>query len=812
MTHNNDLKFICPAIFLLSAASLHLEVTYTRIFSISQGYYFAFMVVSIALLGIGASGSFLMSWPKMAHGPLCRLLSNLSLFFGISCLFSYLTANLIPFDLVCISWDWHQILWIGTYYLLISLPFFFTGLTISIALFRLPDKVNFLYFSDLTGAAIGCWIIYTVLGPTDEPGSVLVSAVMGIFASILFGIRNYRFPCIHILTLICIIILLLYSPEWLQIRISPYKSLMSALRYPGAQLVSTKSDPYSRIDVVDSPAVRFAPGLSLKFKQTIPSQIGLVLDGGQLNAVTNFNGDKNRLTFTSYLPAALPYSLKSIDKFLCLEPRGGLDILTAIYYDVKSITAVCPYPLIIKTVRDELREFSGGLYLRKDVTLYCEGIRSFFQHDAKKYDLIQYSLTDVSGAVSTGIYGMSENYILTKEAILAYYSHLNEGGFLLFNCYLLPPPRTEFRLISLLLDTLEAIPGTSPSHQVITIRSWGTMVTLLKKGPVTPDECNRLKEFCQRRGFDLVYYPGIILKEANQFNQFPEPIYFQGVQKLINPQVRKHFLVSYPFDLDPPSDDKPFFNQFFKISHLYEAYKILGRKWQPFFEGEYIVPIIFFQSLILGTLFILFPLFFLQKRKAKNRGKVFLFYFVWIGFGFMFVEIALIQRFILFLDHPVKSVTVILSGLLVSAGIGSSLSSKIINRFPRRGTITPFFTGVVILIYAFSLILLLNLGLKIEPIFRTVSAFIIIFPLGFFMGMPFPLGILVLNRNNPDLIPWAWGVNGCASVVGAVLAVMIALRGGFSTVLFISSLLYLLAGLWMGLYNRIQSSEGMLPK
>lgn len=801
MENKSEYKFIYPGIFLLSAASLNLELTYTRIFSLSQGYYFAFMVVSIALLGIGASGSFLMVYPTMVNSSLFRFLSHSSLAFSVSALCSYAVTNHIPFDPVRISWDWQQIIWIGTYYLLLALPFFFTGLTLATIFSRFPFKINFFYFSDLLGAGIGCWIIYLTLSFTNEPGAVLISVGMGGLASLFFGISSVKLLRLPVLWLIGVMILLFSPPQWLQMNISPYRSLMAALKYPGARLISTQWDAHSRVDVVDSPAVRFAPGLSLRFKNTLPAQMGLVLDAGQLNAVTSFNGDKKTLLFTSYLPTALPYVLKSINSCLCLDPRGGLDILTAICHDVKSIEAVCPDPLIYKTMRDGLGKFSGDLYSHKNVTVHCGGIRSFFYHCTPKYDVIQCTLTDVSGALTTGIYGLSENYTLTSEAISAYYDHLNEGGFLLFSCYLIPPPRTEFRLIALLVNTLESVPNAFPYHQLMVISSWGTMVTIVKKGRITPDECSKLKEFCQRRGFDVVYYPGINEPEANRYNRFLKPLYFEGVQKLINPRTRKKFVRDYPFDLSPVSDNNPFFNQFFKLTHVREAYTMFGKKWQPFFEGEYILPFIFSQAFLLSIILILAPLFFLPKKEPEN-GKFFLLYFIWIGIGFIGVEIVLIQRFILLFDHPVKSVTMVISGLLVSAGVGSSFSGKMSNRFPRIIRTIPFVTGGIILIYATSLRFLLEMGLAAEPIVRTGCAFLMIFPLGFLMGMPFPLGITALGKRNPRLIPWAWGTNGCASVTGSVLAVMIALSGGFSAVFFASGSLYLLAGLWLRLYYR----------
>lgn len=786
-----DHRVIYPGIALLSAASLNLELVLTRIFSISQGHFLAFMVISIALLGIGAGGVFLALTPSRTAGTLFRRLCFFSLGFSVSAVAGYFFANLLPFDPTTLSWEWQQIVWIGCYYLLLGLPFFFSGLTLAEAFSRLLPRSTLLYCSDLTGAALGCWVIYAALGPLDEPGTVLVSAGMGALAAMLFGASQPRLLRISALFFIATLGVLCFRPRALHINISPYRSLPTVLRYPQARLVSTAHDAYARLDVVESPAVRFAPGLSLRYTRPLPRQMGLVLDGNFVSAVTNMRDNSNGLEFTSFLPTSLPYALRSIDSFLALEPQGGLDILTALRHKVNSIRAVYSYPLVLKTLRGDLAAFSGRMYERAHVATTVSSVRTFLACDSGRYDLIQYCLADVFGAMSTGIHGIGEHYVLTTGALSACYHLLRPEGYLLFSCYLLPPPRAELRLISLLLSALESIPGTTPGAQMIMVRSLGTMVVLVKKGPVGTEEENRLDSFCHSRGFELLYSPrrGI---PPHPGGQASKDLLKEGVGRLMNPHTREEFIRTYPFDLRPVTDGRPFFNQFFRLSTVREAYRMLGRKWQPFVEGEFLLSLVMVQACALSGLLILGPLCFLS-RSARLPAKPFLLYFVGTGCGFMCVEIALMQRFILFLDHPIKAMTVVLSGLLVAAGIGSLCSQPLARRFRERAAWLPLVTAAVVWCYCVGMALPGSWAARAGPGCRVLLALGALVPIGFALGLPFPLGVMKAGALSPRMVPWAWGINGCASVSGAVLALMVATGCGFTVVLGMASGFYVLA-------------------
>lgn len=791
-------------IYLTSFSTLLFEITLTRVFSVAQWYHFAFMVVSMALLGYGVSGTFLMFFPSIFKKDTYSVLSTCAIFFAISSPLSYIITNRIAFDPVKIAWDPIQIIYILIYYILFSIPFFFSGMIISIAISRFSNIVHRIYFSDLIGAGSGCLLALLIFSLTGASNSVIISSISGILASTIFNLQpspykknSLLYPLILIIIPVSIIII---SPSFMEIAISPYKGLQTALRHPDAEIVKTEWDSISRVDVIKSGAVRFAPGLSLKFQGKLPEQTGLTVDGGSLNAITKFSGNKDEIRFIDYLPSAIPYYLTNPDNVLIFDPRGGMDILSAIYHGAKNIESVEFYPLLTEIVKNDYREFSGGIYDNDNLDVKAGDGRTFIRQSKNRYDIIQISPGDAFASSSTGIYGLTEDYRFTVEAFRDYIEHLNENGILTITLYLLPPPRHELKIVSTAVKTLEEMGVSSPRKHIAVIRTWGTITIIIKRNVFGSSDIEKIKTFCEERHFDTDYYPDIKKEETNIYNRFQEPIYFNFFSKIINPNERDDFFKNYIFDITPVTDDRPFFHHFFKWNTIREIYKTFGGKWQPFLEGGYLIPVVFIQALIVSILFIILPLFFSKPpipplEKGGKEGFLFLLYFLLIGIGFMFAEISMIQKFILFLGHPVYSISTVLFTLLVSSGIGSYTSGKYLKS--QDG-------GVKILEFKFSLLILCSLiiiyTIFLHYIFNKISlesiiwrqfiSFAFLFPLGFFMGMPFPTGIKLLERYNVGIIPWAWCINGCSSVVSSVLVILIALSFGFKITLIISAIAY----------------------
>jgi hypothetical protein len=785
------------AIFLISSATLCLEVSLTRYFSVSQHYHFAFWVVSIAFMGYGASGSFLTLFKSFSSVGRDTFLSYSSFIYSLTILLSFLLCNSIPFDFISISWDKNQILFVFLYYFLLCVPFFFAGLTISFAISSVPRLVTKIYFSDLFGAGAGTLIALFVFLPKGDRGVIIFCSFLALFSSFLFSWRRrftFRFLLLGLMA--AEIVLFLSSPSWLSFKISPYKALPVALKYPQAKHLLTRWNSISRVDILESPAIRYAPGLSLLYEKELPPQLGLSTDGGELSAITRLKDSEDpQFEFLSYLPSSLAYSLTESPRTLIIEPKGGLDVLSSVYFNSSQTKIIESNPLTVKLLRQELAQFSGNLYHKKNIRVVSAYSRAALKQEKDTYDLIVFSLTDVFGAFGTGLYGFSENYLYTTDSFAHILNRLSPDGLVSISLYQLPPPRKEARILATWIDALERSKMDPASH-IMVIRSWGTISFFIKKSPFSDLEIQKLKDFADKHLFDLVYYPGIKIDEVNIHNELERPLYYDLTLQLLSPPERAKLYKNYLFQIKPVTDNRPFFFNFFKRTKLRATYQAMGKKWLPFLEGEFLPPLLLVQSLIIAFFLILLPVFASRRAKNKTRGfssRIF-FYFGLIGMAYMFLEITFIQKFILFLGHPLYSVSIIIFSLLFSSGLGSFYSKKILGQ-NLKGNLrrSLLVCAGLIVLYLFLIPLFHESLIGFNLTLKIILTFLVIFPLGFLMGFPFPTGVRLLGQGEKRLIPWAWATNAFSSVINSIFALIVAFWGGYNLVLMLGAGGYLLA-------------------
>ncbi|MBI5099140.1 MAG: hypothetical protein HZB30_07855 [Nitrospirae bacterium] len=771
-------------IFSVSCSVLMFEVSLTRLFSIYLWYHFAFMVISIAMLGIGAAGAMLALFPNR----FCSA-SNIgayAMFAGVSLLLCYIVSNHIPFDPVKFSWNRLQILYLALYCLILSIPFFFSGLLIAIAFLLYSEKSNLIYGSDLLGAGTGSLVVLILLNIT-APEYTVAAASLLCFTGALATCKN-KFRALSLLILIINLIVIVIHPDFMKVRMSPYKRLPLYLNFPGAEHLKTLYSSYSQIDLFKSPAVRYAPGLSLNYPDPLPEQIGLAIDGDRIDVITDAH-DKSGLRFLEFLPSAAVYQTGKINNVLILDPKGGLHVLMAEYYGAKKIHKVESNPMVIKTVRDNYNEFSGKIYQNNTWTGYG---RSFLRTREKgSYDLIDLSMT---GASVSAVFGISEDYRLTVDAFKQYLNALKQDGIISVSLYLIPPPRIEFKILATIATAFEQTGIKDPVSRLFAIRSWDSMTVLIKNSPFTGEEIERLKDFSRNKHFDLVYYPGIKKEEANLFVKLSSDEYFNGFKNIITPETRSLYINNYLFDIEPVYDTNPFFHYYLRLKNIKAIYEIMGHKFLYFLEEGYLLPVIFMIVFVLSTIITIVPVLFRSisygRFKKFEQLKPVLLYFGMLGLGFMFVEITMIQKTILLLENPLYSVATVVTAILVSSGIGGISSSKL-SRLS-----SPFsllILSSLIVVYSFMQPVLSALLLSLDLIPRMIIWFIMLLPLGFFMGIPFPTGMKILGEKSQTLIPWAWAINGCLSVLAPILTIMIALATGFQVILGLSALTYLLA-------------------
>ncbi|MEN8260470.1 MAG: SAM-dependent methyltransferase [Pseudomonadota bacterium] len=792
------------SIAVISAAALAYEILLMRLFSIIQWHHFGYMIISLALLGYGVSGTFL----ALARDRLLAWFSgvyllNLSLF-GLSAVGCYAVAQRIPFNAEEVLWDPRQIVWLSCVYFLLFLPFFFAANAIGLALSRAHHQASKIYAADLLGAGFGSLSIILVLFVVFPDTALKLIAMLGLL-SVLVALWELGFSLNRwaVLCLSAGLVPLMFPDHWAAPEITPYKGLPQTLRIPGTRIVDENSSPLGLISIVESvkTPLRYAPGLSLNATGEPLPQIGVFTDAEGMSVITHYDGDRKKLEYFDQMTSALPYHLRRMTDVLILGAGAGADVLQALYHGPDRIDAVELNPQVVALVKERYADFAGRIYASQNVHVNLGEARGFVVRSTARYDLIQLALLDSFSASSAGLFALSENYVYTVEAFRDYLGHLSPGGFLAVTRWVKVPPRDALKLFATAVDALEGLGIEAPGRRIALIRGWQTSTLLVKNGDFGSDEIESLKAFCQVRSFDTAYYPGMKAGTGNRFNILQAPYFFDGATALLS-EERKRFVNDYKFDVRPATDDRPFFFHFFKWRVLPEILGLRGSGGMPLLESGYLVLVATFaQATLASVVLILLPFGFLRRStrrtsSARLRFKV-LSFFLAIGLAFLFIEIAFIQKFILFLSHPLYAVTIVLGAFLVFAGLGSAWCNRFRDRSERGRALAWAVTGLALLglFYVVSLGGLLGKFLMLPDIGRIVISILLIAPFAFLMGMPFPLAVLELGETNPSLIPWAWGINGCASVLSAVLATLLAIQFGFSVLVILALALYGVAAL-----------------
>ena len=784
------------SIALISAAALAYEILLMRLFSIIQWHHFAYMMISLALLGYGASGTFLALSREWLQGRFQTAYLVNAAMFGISAVGCFLIAQAIPFNALEVLWNPWQPLWLMLVFMLLFIPFFCAANCICLAFTEFRTQLHRIYCFDLLGAGAGALAIIGLLFVVHPGAALKVVGALGMAATALAWLEcrmTLRWPLLGILLLMAGLLL---PGAGVDLRISQYKGLSQSLQVLGAEQIDEKSSPLGLLTTVQNPVIPFrhAPGLSLASPAPIPEQLAVFTDADSLSVLTRFAGDLDEIAHFDYLSSALPYHLLDQPGVLVLGAGGGADVLQALYHRASHVDAVELNPQVVGLVNGQFADFTGAIYELPGVAMHQREARGFVSASESRYDLIQVALMDSFGASSAGLFALSENYLYTVEAFEEYLQHLAPGGILSITRWLKIPPRDGLKAFATAVEALERSGITDAGQHLAMIRSWNTSTLLVKETAFTASDLDTLKTFCKDRWFDLAWYPGMTGAEANRYNQLREAWFFQGASRLLG-SGRDAYMGDYKFNIQPATDDRPHFFNFLKWQTALELLALRGQGGLPLLEWGYVILIAtLLLTLLASFLLVLLPLWIRRGADYAAHGLRWriVVYFLAIGTAFMFVEIAFIQKFILFLYHPLYAVAVVLSSFLVFAGLGSLMSERC------KSFLSGFriFVGIAVisLIYVFLLPGLFAGLVALPGWLKVLISALLIAPLAFLMGMPFPRGLGLVSDRLPSWIAWAWGINGCASVMGAVLATLLAIHLGFAAVVLFAALLYLLAG------------------
>ncbi|MBI5730193.1 MAG: hypothetical protein HY963_03560 [Ignavibacteriales bacterium] len=785
-----NIKKISVAIFLLSISIIAYQLLLIHIFSITQWYHFAFMVISVALLGFGAAGSFIALFKN-------RLIANVPWLIPFSMLISGLLQcsaifisqlSFARFDSYLIFADYSQFINLIITYLIFFLPFFFGAISIGLSFIIYIDQIGKLYFSNLIGSGLGgitALILYSIFLP--EEISSLISLLPIISALILFP-NNYKriFTLIFILS-IAVSVFFFINPSAL--KKSEFKSISKTLNLIDAKVVFTKNSPYGLIEVVSSPVLRYSQGLSLAYQKEVPQSKAIFLNGDWFGSIVKTNKGKNG--FLHYTTTALPYAMKEKESVLILNAGSGIETAQAISYNANRITAVEQNGIIISLMKNEFAEDSDSLYHHKNLTIRNIDSRTFLQADTNKYDLITLPYTNSFGG-GVGLYALQEQYLLTVDSFEEMFDHLESEGVISVSSWIDYPFRNPLKILSTIVEMLHKKKISDYKNHITAVKSWGTITFVVKKSPLNSEEIVKIRSFSDSLMFDPIILPDISESERTKYNSMQDEKFFEYIDEILSGH-RSRFYDEYDFNIKPANDDQPYFSQFLKWKSLSYLKDIYGIRNAPFLEIGYLLVIItLIQIIIIAFVLIILPLF---KTDLKGNGKLkTLLYFGAIGLGYMFVEIIFIQRFILYFGNIIYAAAAVISSMLICSGVGSYLSSKI--KGSKRNLI--FICGsifTVLISYKFLLTPVLQSTIGFEFFLKAVIAFLLIAVPSFLMGMPFPIGLKIISAENKSLAAWAWGINGSSSVASSVLVVVLALEFGFATVILIAALSYFTAAL-----------------
>jgi len=785
------------ATLLISAAAIGYEILLMRVLSIVQWHHFAYMIISLALLGYGASGTFIAINKRWLEQRFELSFAISGLLFSITIVACYVLGQQVPFNALEIVWNPRQLINLSLIYFVFFVPFFFAACCIGLAFSCRRSSISRIYFFDLLGAGLGATLIIGLLFVLSPQNALIVLAVLALSASIFVGARLTARKTLIAMQAFWFVALVFGLPQdWLGMRLSEYKGLSQAMQVVDSKVLTSSSSPLGLLTVVESPQVPFrdAPGLSFNTRFIPPEQLAVFTDGDAMSVITRFDGKLGTLGYLGDVTAALPYQLLTEPNVLILGAGGGTDVLLALYNGAARIDAVELNPQITELVKVTYADFAGHLYDDSRVTVYTKEARGFVAQSSDQYDLIHIGLLDSFAASGSGVQALNESYLYTVEAIRQYLKHTAPGGMLAVTRWLKLPPRDSLKLVATVIEALRMEGVAHPGRQLALIRSWNTSTLLVRNGEFIKSDIDVLREFARSHSFDTAFYPSMPASDANRFNLLPQPYLYEGTSALLSENA-EDFIKRYKFNIAPATDNRPYFFHFLKWSALPEFMTLLRRGGAGLIEWGYLILIAtLVQAVIAGAVLIVLPLSHVKRNWPRGTGTRMGSYFFLLGLAFLFVEIAFIQKFILFLSHPLYSVGVVLSGFLVFAGIGSACSGQLAQKAEHFGhsPVAVAVAGIsaIALLYLVLLPMLFQQLIGLPDGIKMVLSVLLIAPLAFCMGVPFPIGLNRVADSAPDFIPWAWGINGFASVMSASLATLLAIAFGFTTVVLLALGIY----------------------
>lgn len=793
---------------ILSASLLATEIILTRIFSVIVWYHFAFFAISVALFGTGVAAVLVhLRQHTMAPERTGELLGK----WCVALAFSIMVVDLV---LINMTPDWFGDLGNKPFtditfkllglFALAAAPFFCGGLSLSLAMTRFSGQVHRLYFWDLAGAGSGCLLVILLLSWLGGPLGLLASSILACVSALTFAgtVSEAARKKVRTLAIACIGAALLLGAlnplfRWLEVHVAK-----------GVNLDATRPEynrwnSFSMVTVL--PDIGFRGwGLSPVYDGPFPEQKTLVIDMNAMTPLTRFDGSLGSVGHALFDLSTLVYRVRSDPDRVCvIGAGGGRDVLAALAAGAAHVTGVEINPLIVDDVmKRRYRRFTGNLYHRSDVSVHVEDGRSFVRRAGRRFDVLLLSMVDTSAATSAGAYALTENGLYTADAFRDFLRKLKPGGVLSVSTVSLPGLYVGARLAAISRAALRSmgreVPGSVAVAQTDWLRSGLGVLHdfLVKPDGFGPGEIEILDTSIKTLKFRAAYLPSHKGDTNTTENKWIRQILTARDDARLARQMER-----WPFDVSAVDDDRPFFFYQNRLRDLGQA--LFGGSGPHLFgNGLAILAKIALVALVMVGLFLLAPLVLLRRELRAGSGAAAwdLGYVACLGLGFMFIEISLIQRFMLYIGDPTYTLSAVLFVLLTCGGIGSRGFGRLARTRSPRALLPFVFAAIAAyaLLAAPGIDLLSRATLAYPPALRAALAGVAIAPAGLLLGIPFPAGLSAVSRRANTRIPWLWSINSATSVLGSILATLTSLHAGIPGSLLAGALIYACAAaLWL---------------
>jgi spermidine synthase len=753
---------------LTSFAAMLLELALTRLFSVVLFYHFAFLAISIALLGLGAGGVFAYLFKvRLARSSTRALAARLCIDNAILVFIVLEVVLHVPVALMVTS---SNFLHLTAIYVISALPFFLTGLLFSVVFARETWRVPRLYGADLAGGALACLAIVPLLNWIGGPNTILAAAVvMAAAAMVWAGSPNTRKVAAAVAALFVVLIAANHSNRLIDVVYAKGMfrdpTWVEFSRWNALSRVEVDRQGQAKTIVIDADASTYIMNCDL----------------------THWRGSEWEHNLMS-APPALANVLRPRGEFAIIGPGGGVDVLRAVANGSPGVTGIEINPIIANTImRGRYADYALHLYERPEVHIHVTDGRSYLRSTPQQFDVVQMTLVDTWASTAAGAFALSENNLYTVEAFREYFQHLKPDGMIAITRWEFRQAREALRVVSVAMQALHSLGVADPARNFI-VASQGPLnedgipvVVLAKKTAFTSQEESAVQAHLdQYHALASLYLPSQPATGATAHNPFAE---------LIASNDPYRFAQTYAYNVAPVSDNEPFFFFTLKPGQILGPNALRhGIDWKVNL-GVLVLILVLVISLVAVLAFLILPLALQSSRQSPLP----LLYFVAVGLGYILVEIAFIQRFVLFLGHPTYALTVVIFLLMLSSGAGSLVSRRWLARTQMAWM--PLALVIVALIAnVFLLPKILPAWVGLDFSFRLAISGLLLVPLGFVMGMPFPTGLRALagrpisdvpsgTTSADNAVEWAWAMNAAASVLGSVLAMVIAIQFGLTATL-----------------------------